>query len=139
GSYGSTISRPAATLASRKGMLFWETGAVGEMASAGAGRLSFRVAPSGSVLGSSAIEFVARRLAPMLHRRASSLRFAVAKVNDEYGGGVGAGAVNEVRKLRLHLAGVVTYDPDELHAAAVIHRIAAMHPDVLFVSSYLKD
>jgi branched-chain amino acid transport system substrate-binding protein len=139
GSYGSTISKPAATLASRKGMLFWETGAVGEMASAGAGRLSFRVSPSGSVLGSSAIRFVARRLAPMWHRPASSLRFAVAKVDDEYGGGVGGGAVNEVRKLGLHLAGVVTYDPDRLDAVEVIRRIAAMHPDVVFVSSYLRD
>jgi len=109
------------------------------MASTGAGRLSFRVAPSGSVLGSSAIEFVAKRLAPMLHRPAGSLRFAVAKVNDEYGGGVGEGAVDEVRALGLHLAGVVTYDPDELDAPAVIRHIASMHPDVLFVSSYLED
>ena len=139
GSYGSTISKPAAALASRKGMLFWETGAVGEMASAGAGRLSFRVAPSGSVLGSSAIRFVARRLAPMWHRPAATLRFAVAKVNDEYGGGVGDGAVNEVRKLGLHLVGEITYDPDRLDARNVIRRVAAMRPDVLFVSSYLRD
>ena len=139
GSYGSTISKLAGALASRRGMLFWETGAVGEMASAGAGRLSFRVAPSGSVLGRSAIEFVTRRLAPMLHRSADSLRFAVAKVDDEYGGGVGSGAIHEVRALGVHLAGAVTYDPDELDAAAVVGRIAAMHPDVLFVSSYLQD
>jgi branched-chain amino acid transport system substrate-binding protein len=139
GSYGSTISRLAATLASRRGMLFWETGAVGEMASVGAGRLAFRVAPSGSVLGSSAIDFVARRVALLLHRDPRSLRFAVAKVNDEYGGGVGGGAIREIRRLGLPLAGAVTYDPDELDASKVVHRIAAMHPDVLFVSSYLKD
>ena len=30
GSYGSTISEPAATAAARDGMLFWETGAVGD-------------------------------------------------------------------------------------------------------------
>ena len=109
------------------------------MASAGAGRLSFRVAPSGTVLGRSAIEFVAHELSPLLHRSSRSLRFAVAKVNDEYGGGVGAGAIDEVKHLGLHLAGSVTYDPDELDARAVVRRIAAMHPDVLFVSSYLAD
>jgi len=139
GSYGSTISRSAAAIASRRGMLFWETGAVGEMASAGAGRLSFRVAPSGQVLGSSAIEFVAERLAPMLHRSAHSLRFAVAKVDDEYGGGVGSGAIHEIERLGLPFAGAVTYDPDTLDARSVVRSIAAMHPDVLFVSSYLKD
>src|SRR5688572_16763645 len=31
GSYGSTISRPAAGAATRLGLLFWETGAVGEL------------------------------------------------------------------------------------------------------------
>jgi branched-chain amino acid transport system substrate-binding protein len=139
GSYGSTISRPAARLASRLGMLFWETGAVGQMDRAGAGRLAFRVAPSGSVLGSSAIDFVAHRLAPLLNRSAASLRFAVAKVDDEYGGGVGGGALREVRRLGLRLAGTITYDPDNLDAATVVRRIAAMRPDVLFVSSYLKD
>src|SRR5207247_3854852 len=65
GSYGSTISRPAATLAARHGMLFWETGAVGEMSRVGAGRLSFRVAPTGSTLGKSAIDFAVGQLAPM--------------------------------------------------------------------------
>ncbi|MFN2595211.1 MAG: ABC transporter substrate-binding protein [Actinomycetota bacterium] len=30
GSYGSSISAPAADLTSKRGMLFWETGAVGE-------------------------------------------------------------------------------------------------------------
>jgi len=82
---------------------------------------------------------VARRLAPMWHRPATTLRFAVAKVNDEYGGGVGDGAVNEVRKLGLHLVGEITYDPDRLDARNVIRRVAAMRPDVLFVSSYLRD
>src|SRR5687767_13720175 len=39
GSYGSTISEPAAARAARRGLLFWETGAVGEMAPAEQGRL----------------------------------------------------------------------------------------------------
>src|SRR5215470_13112937 len=43
GSYGSTISRPAAAAASRLGLLFWETGAVGEWsAEAASGTRVFR-------------------------------------------------------------------------------------------------
>ena len=45
GSYGSTISEPAAEASARRDMLFWETGAVGEMTGRGAGELVFRVAP----------------------------------------------------------------------------------------------
>src|SRR5205085_360542 len=77
GSYGSTISAPAAAAADRRGMLFWETGAVGYMPSTGRGRLVFRVAPSGLILGGSAIDFVTNELATKWHRAPSSLRFAV--------------------------------------------------------------
>ena len=51
GSYGSTLSRAAAEQATERGMLFWETGAVGEMAGAGLGDLVFRVSPTGITLG----------------------------------------------------------------------------------------
>ena len=77
GSYGSTISSPAAQAAVGRGRLFWETGAVGKMAGTGAGDLVFRVAPTGGVLGRSAISFVADQLAAKLHRAPGSLRSAL--------------------------------------------------------------
>jgi branched-chain amino acid transport system substrate-binding protein len=142
GSYGSTISAPAADAASRAGMLFWEGGAVGEMmptAPLERGGLVFRVAPSGLLLGSSAIEFVARHLARLLHRDAHSLRFAVANVNDAYGREVGRGALAEIRALHLPLAGSFGYDPRAPRVAKLVGRIKASHPDVLFVAAYLQD
>ena len=66
GSYGSTISEPAAEASARRDMLFWETGAVGEMTGRGAGELVFRVAPSGAILGRNAIAFVADEYAPVI-------------------------------------------------------------------------
>jgi branched-chain amino acid transport system substrate-binding protein len=139
GSYGSTISRPAEALAARRGMLFWETGAVGEMSRVGAGRLVFRVAPSGRQLGRSAVAFVARRLAPMLGKDPSSLRFAVTGVDDPYGRAVSGGAVSEIERLGMHDAGLFPYDPRRLDPAALVRRIAAARPDVLFVAAYLSD
>src|SRR4029453_4758252 len=49
GSYGSTISSPAATAAAGHGSLFWETGAVGKLAGPGGGDLVVRAAPRGAV------------------------------------------------------------------------------------------
>jgi branched-chain amino acid transport system substrate-binding protein len=139
GSYGSTISQPAAEEAVRRGMLFWETGAVGSMPPAGSDRLFFRVAPSGAVLGRAAVAFVADRLAPLLHRSPSTLRFAVANVDDAYGTSVAAGAIDEIRSLGLPFAGRFGYDALHLDAMGVIRRIATARPDVLFVSAYLQD
>ena len=139
GSYGSTISQPAALEAVRRGMLFWETGAVGSMPGAGPGRLFFRVAPSGSVLGRAAIAFIAEHVAPMLHRNPRSLRFGVANVDDLYGRSVAEGAVAEIHDLGLPFVGRFPYDPYHPGPATVVKRIARARPDVVFVSAYLQD
>jgi branched-chain amino acid transport system substrate-binding protein len=139
GSHGSTISRPVAAEAARRGMLFWETGAVGEMTGEGAGQLVFRVAPTGAVLGRAAVSFIADRLSPLLKRRPSSLRFAVANVDDVYGSAVARGAVDEIRDRRLLFAGQVSYNERSYKAADIVRRIAALRPDVLFVSAYIDD
>jgi branched-chain amino acid transport system substrate-binding protein len=139
GSYGSTISVPASTEAQQRGMLFWETGAVGEMATEQPADLVFRVPPTGLLLGARAIAFVADRFAPTWHRDPSSLRFAVAYVNDVYGRSVARGAEDEIAKRGLDLVGAFGYDPRASDLASVVRRIAGVHPEVLFVSAYLKD
>jgi ABC-type branched-subunit amino acid transport system substrate-binding protein len=130
---------PAAYAAARRHMLFWETGAVGLMSSLGRGRLVFRVAPSGLELGGSAMDFLVRRLAPMLHRVPRSLRVAVAYADDAYGAEVARGAMDRVRALGVPLVARVPYDPRHLSSRSVVHRLVEARPDVVFVSAYLDD
>ncbi len=139
GSYGSTISAPASTEATRRGMMFWETGAVGSMPGPGSGRSFFRIAPSGQVLGRAAVSFVADRLSPLLGRAATSLRFAVANVDDLYGSTVAAGAVQEIHVRGLTFAGQFPYPARRSDLSEVVGRIGRARPDVLFVSAYLED
>jgi branched-chain amino acid transport system substrate-binding protein len=139
GSYGSTISSPAATAAAGHGSLFWETGAVGKLAGPGGGDLVFRVAPTGGLLGRGAIRFVADQLAPKLGRPASTLRFAIAAVDDVYGAAVADGARAELGDRGLKAVADVAYDPQRYDPAKVVAKIAAARPDVLFVVAYLED
>ena len=139
GSYGSTISMPAAYAAARRGMLFWETGAVGLMSSLGRGRLVFRVAPSGLKLGGAAMNFLVHRLAPRLHRTPQQLRIGVTYANDAYGTEVARGAMRRIRALGLPIVARVPYDPRTLSARSVVHRLARAHPNVVFVSAYIDD
>jgi branched-chain amino acid transport system substrate-binding protein len=140
GSYGSTISAPASAAAASRGMLFWETGAVGMLPPASdEGGLTFRVPPTGGVLGAAAIGFVADELAPQLHRDPARLRFAVSFVDDVYGRSVARGAVDAMRRRGLRDVGRFGYDARDVDIRAVVHRIAAARPDVLFVSAYLED
>jgi branched-chain amino acid transport system substrate-binding protein len=140
GSYGSTISEPAARTASRGGQVFWETGAVGElMGLPSGGDRVFRVAPAGSLLGRTAMDFTASELLPRLKREAAGLRYTVAAVDDQFGEGVAGGAVAELRARGLTVAGDLRYDPRRDPAAQVVRRIAATRPDVLFVVAYIDD
>lgn len=146
GSYGSTISAPAAALTAERGMLFWESGAVGMFDPAGmnaaseqSGSLSFRFAPTGVVLGRAAIEFVARRLAGKLDVSAKSLRFGIATVDDVYGATVARGAAEAIDDLGLRMAGEWRYDPRDFDADATARAIAEARVDVLFVVAYLED
>ena len=140
GSYGSTISEPAAQAASRRGLVFWETGAVGElMGMRAGGERVFRVAPAGALLGKAAMDFVGGQLLPKLGRRPGGLRYTVAAVDDQFGDGVAQGAVQQLRARGYTVAGDLRYDPRRYDKAQVVRRIAATRPDVLFVVAYLDD
>jgi branched-chain amino acid transport system substrate-binding protein len=140
GSYLSTISGPASTEAAKRGLLFWETGAVGMLpASSGLGSLTFRVPPTGEVLGRAAINFIADEVAPKLHRDPKSLRFAISYVDDVYGRSVQGGAESALRALGIRPVGSFGYDFHSVDMARLVRRIKATKPDILFVSAYLPD
>lgn len=140
GSYGSTISGPASAEAASNGMLFWETGAVGMLPpDSDRGGLTFRVPPTGEVLGRAAIAFIADQVAPKRHRDPASLRYAVSFVDDAYGNSVASGAESELRTRGLRDVGNFGYDFRTVDMAKLVRRIAAAKPDVLFVSAYLDD
>jgi branched-chain amino acid transport system substrate-binding protein len=139
GSYGSTISAPASATAARQGLVFWETGAVGETASgAGAGRTFFRAPPTGVSLGQAGVAFMRDVLVPKL-AAGRPLRYTVVYVDDAYGKAVGLGAADELRSSGQVLANTIPYAARGTDYAALAQRVAADHPDVLFASAYLED
>jgi branched-chain amino acid transport system substrate-binding protein len=140
GSYSSLVSGPASAAAAARGMLFWETGAVGMLApGSDLGGLTFRVPPTGEVLGRAAIRFIADELAPTWHRDPRTLRFAISYVNDAYGRSVERGGISALREAGLKDVANFGYDPRSVDMKALVHRIAQAKPDVLFVSAYLDD
>ncbi|MDQ6838426.1 MAG: ABC transporter substrate-binding protein, partial [Actinomycetota bacterium] len=132
GSHGSPISAVAADVASREGMSFWETGAVGQVGPDAAGsRNFFRLSPMGANLGRAAISFVRDELAAKL-APARPLRYAVAFVDDAYGRAVGEGAAAEA-SAGGGLVGTFPYDAATTDFGELAGRIGTVAPDVLFV------
>lgn len=140
GSYGSTVSLPAAEQSQKAGVVFWETGAVGELGmAASAGDKVFRFSPTGAALGRSAVSFAVDVLLPKLRRGPDALRYGVTYVEDVYGRAVGQGAVEQIRRTGLKFAGTFPYTLQGADYAGIVRRIAAARIDVLFVSAYLED
>jgi branched-chain amino acid transport system substrate-binding protein len=135
GSYGSTISMPAAKAAIRHRLMFWETGAVGELDMALAPRNGvFRYPNAGEVLGERAISFVRDQLDP-----GDGMRYAVAYADDVYGRSVGGGALAEIRRSGRTLAADLPYDLRTVDYGELVDEIAATKTDVLVVAAYLED
>jgi branched-chain amino acid transport system substrate-binding protein len=140
GSYGSTISAPASAAAAANGMLFWETGAVGMLSDGSMqGSRTFRMPPTGAVLGRNAIAFVDGPLADAFGREPASLRYAVSYVDDVYGRAVADGALEAADELGLRVVGRFGYDVATVDYDDLARRIGRSGADVLFVSAYLVD
>ena len=139
GTYSSAVARPAVQTAARLGLVYWETGAVGEIADPGErGRSFFRVAPDGALLGRDAVAFVRDHLASRLNRP-GPLRYTVAYVDDVFGRAEADGEVGEIRRSHLPLADTIAYDPWHADYAALAARIAGARTDVLIVAAYMED
>jgi branched-chain amino acid transport system substrate-binding protein len=140
GSYGSTISAPASETAAANDMLFWETGAVGMLTERSEqGERTFRMPPTGAVLGRNAISFVNGPLAEAFGRTPADLRYAVSFVDDVYGRSVASGAIQAAADLDLEVVGTFGYDFRTVDYDALARRIDRSGADVLFVSAYLVD
>lgn len=140
GSYGSTISAPASETAAANDMLFWETGAVGMLTERSEqGERTFRMPPTGTVLGRNAISFVNGPLAEAFGRDPADLRYAVSFVDDVYGRSVASGALQAAADLGLAMVGSFGYDLRTVDYDALARRIDRSGADVLFVSAYLVD
>ncbi|MCA1839144.1 MAG: ABC transporter substrate-binding protein [Actinobacteria bacterium] len=138
GTYGSTISRKVAEVASSKGMLFWETGAVGQLMTEVplAGDRVFRFAPTGQTLGTSAIDFIEKVVKPKLGEQ--NLNYSIAYVDDVYGRSVGLGAEARAKEIGIEPT-MFPYDASLKDFAPLARAVAAAHTDVLVVSAYLRD
>ncbi|MEO8476407.1 MAG: ABC transporter substrate-binding protein, partial [Actinomycetota bacterium] len=131
---------PASAAAAARGMLFWETGAVGMLTDASErGALTFRVPPTGASLGRAAIEFMSERFAPEVRGDPAGLTYAVAYVDDVYGRSVAQGAFDRLDEQGLRQVGRFAYDFRTADYDALARKIGRSGADVLFVSAYLED
>ena len=139
GSYGSTISRPVAEFARRRGLVFWETGAVGDLTmEAAASDRVFRFVPTGTSLGHAAVTFIRDQVIPRV-ANGRMVRYTVVYVDDVYGRSVARGAITEIQTSGLLLAAALPYRLPRVDYEHLAGQVARVRTDVLVVAAYLED
>jgi branched-chain amino acid transport system substrate-binding protein len=139
GSYGSTISVPASAQAQHDGVIFWESGAVATMVTQPGHPNVFRTVTTGNSLGRAAARYAAQIVAPRLGEKPPALKAVVLYVNDPYGSSVGPAMVQEAKAQGFQVKGVLPYDPYSVNMPRLVHRLAALHPDIVLVVGYVQD
>lgn len=139
GGYSSDISIPAAAAAARAGLVYWEAGAVADQVTGQGLPTVFRVGASGSQLGDNSARFLAKQLAPRLHRHANSLRAALVTAEDAYASSVANAVARRLRAEHVPIVSSSRYDAYRPDWKPVLARLRAAHPDVLFLSSHIPD
>jgi len=139
GSYSSQLSMPTAAATSAAGLVYWEAGAVADQITGAALPRVFRVGAAGSNLGRGSAVFATDELAPRLHRAVPQLRITVVEEHDAYGDSVAGAVVAEASARGAQVSPMVRYDAYRPDWNRVFAAVAAGHPDVLVLASYIPD
>jgi branched-chain amino acid transport system substrate-binding protein len=139
GTYSSALSVPASAAASAAGLTYWEAGAVADRVTGRALPDVFRVGASGANLGANSATFAATVLAPRLHLTPAATRVSVVLEDDDYGHSVGDSAVRSAKARGMNVVSYTTYDAHNPDWPPVLATVAAAHPDVLILASYISD
>ncbi len=139
GTYSSSLSLPASSAAARRGLLYWEAGAVADQVTGRGLPLVFRVGATGHNLGTMSSHFMASVIAPRLHRSPGSLRMAIVEEDDAYGQSVAGAARTQALAEGMQVVTTITYEAARPDWPRVLGAVASARPDVLVLASYIPD
>ncbi len=138
GTYGSSLAEAAAARADERHTVYWETGAVADMITAGRSYV-FRTVATGSTLGRTAVDFTSQVLLADAGTRPRQGRVVVLAVDDLYGRSVADEEVAALQTAGMDLLGRINYDPHAYDPIAIAREVGALGPDYLLDVSYVDD
>jgi branched-chain amino acid transport system substrate-binding protein len=139
GTYSSSLSLPASGAAARRGLLYWEAGAVADQVTGRGLPLVFRVGASGGNLGSMSSHFTASVIAPRLNRPPAALRMAIVEEDDAYGRSVGDAAQAQAGREGIPVVATIPYLAAVPDWPRVLDAVERARPDILVLASYIPD
>lgn len=139
GTYGSSLALAASPVVARAGGIYWEEGATAEeIINKGLDGL-YRSSATATTLGTDAVNFAAKVIAPKLGKDPSKLTVAFAGVNTSYGKDVRAGVKKSAEEHGMKIVVEAAYAPDATDLSSVALQLKDAAPDIIVLTNYPPD
>ncbi|MBO8140780.1 MAG: ABC transporter substrate-binding protein [Firmicutes bacterium] len=139
GTYSSALSMAASEAAARRGVTFFELGAISDGITQRGYKTVFRTNPTASMFVAAQMAFLRDWMAPQMGKEPEQLRVAIAHEDSDYGTSVAENMRREAERLGLNLVSVQPYSSTSTDLSSVILRLRAASPDVIVAVSYAQD
>lgn len=139
GSLSSGNALAISAVTEKSNAILWETCGISDELTSKGFKYVFRVIDKGSFRGAYAMKFVKEIVAPKLGIAPDKIKVAVVNEESSYGASVGKGAIDEAKKLGLNVVAHEAYNSKITDMSAMVLKIKAQAPDVIFSVSYVND
>ena len=139
GSLSSGNSLAIAGVTEKSGVTLVESGGIADAITDSGYQNVFRILDKGSLRGATGVNFVASDLAAKLGIPVNELKVAIIHEESSYGQSVAGGAEKAIAEAGMQLVAKEAYNKDITDMSAMVMKVKAAKPDVLFTVNYIND
>ena len=139
GTYSSSLSYAATNVADKYGVVYWELGAISDDITARGFKYVFRTCPAASTYSYSAIECMAKYLAPKIGKRPDQVKLGVVYEDSLFGTTQAKYGFEAAKKAGIIVVADIPYNAKSTDLTPVILRLKSAKPDFLLYPGYFTD
>ena len=139
GSMASGNALAASAVAQRNNVIYWETTSVTDKVTDNGYSHVFRVVEKASYRGIAAMNAIATEVVPLIDKKVTDIRVAIATEDSAYGQAQGEAAEKRAGELGLKVVARESYPATSTDLSACVLKLKAAKADVLFAVGYVND
>lgn len=139
GTYASSRCMVASEVAARKGILYFELGAIANAITQRGYKTVWRTCPTSLDFCRGQVNFITSWLAPTLGKKVNEMKVGIAHEDGEYGTSVANSFIALAKKTGLQIVSVEAYSNTSNDLSSVIFRLRKAAPDIVVAVSSSQD
>jgi branched-chain amino acid transport system substrate-binding protein len=139
GTYSSSLSFVAASVAEKHKKIFWETGAIADNITQRKFKYLFRTCTNSSAFGYAAADFITKKLAKDFKINLKDLKVAIAHEDSLYGTSVMSAAGKRLKESGVNVVAFESYSKSVTDLSPLVMKFKMLKPDIILTTCYTND